>query len=84
MIEKVKGWVIYIVTPFAFMAGIIWFLLTKNTTLKDQLNREKASRELGNTLENLERQKEKADDAEAKFDSGLADLKRALSDDEQS
>jgi hypothetical protein len=80
--EKLKQFWVWVATPFVVLMTVIWFLLTKNRTLGDQLNKEKATRELGKTLGDLERQKEAADDAEAQFNRGLADLKRDLGDDE--
>lgn len=80
--ETLKKWGSYVLTPFIVTAAAIYFLLTRNRTLKDQLNQEKASRELGATLGKLEDQKKEADSAEAEFDRKLADLKRALDEHE--
>jgi hypothetical protein len=84
MIQKLKEWGAWILTPLFVLIGAIYLLTEKNRALKDELAREKADRELGQTLQKLDNQKERADDAEAKFDRSLADLKRALADDEQS
>ena len=84
MIQKLKEFGAWVLTPLFFLFGAIFLLWTRNQALKDEVRKEKADRELGETLGNLERQKEKADDAEAKFDRDMADFKRVLRDDGQS
>lgn len=83
MIQKLKDFGAWILTPLFFLFGAIYLLLERNRALKDELARNKADRELGTILDEKERKREKADDAENKFDRDMADFKRALREDEQ-
>lgn len=84
MIQKIKDFGAWILTPLFFLLGAIYLLIEQKRALKDELAREKADRELGNTLSEMERKKEAADVAEDDFERNRAEFLRAIREDEQS
>jgi hypothetical protein len=80
MIEKLKQWGVFVLTPIALVAGWIFYLVTRNESLQGQLNREKADKQLANTLSQMDQKKTEADNAEKDFNQADADLARALNE----
>lgn len=52
-IDSIKSVVLVIIGPLAFIAGFIYYLITKNTELKNELQTEKAGEKL-NELQNAQ------------------------------
>lgn len=78
--EAAKGVLVFILTPLLFVAGFIYYLITRNDSLQGQLRRERADKELGNAISEMARAKQEADDAEKSFRETDAELARALAE----
>jgi hypothetical protein len=67
--EKVKAFLIYIATPFAFVLGFTYYLLTKNQELKNKLNQSEAEKKINELETRKEAIDEKASDAVSNYES---------------
>jgi hypothetical protein len=67
MIDKIKDVVKWILAPLFFLGGIVYYLVSKNNALKEQLRQSHAEKELSDVLnQRVEAQKE-SDNAEKAY-----------------
>ena len=67
--ESIKGILIYVLTPIAFILGIIYYLVTKNSSLKNQLQTLKTEGEIDEEKRNVSEAKVEADNADIDYKS---------------
>ena len=47
--ETAKGWLLYVLTPLAFLAGIIYYLITSKEALQHKLDESNAEKNIDET-----------------------------------
>jgi hypothetical protein len=73
--EKIKAYLLWVLTPILFVAGYIWYLLSQNEKLKAEVVEREEKREIEAVKEAAKAAVEKSNDSEADFRS-LADQYR--------
>ncbi len=67
MLEKIKQTLIWVLTPFAFVLGFAYYLLSRNRSLTDEVKQAKSEQELAKILQERQDAKQEADKAEADY-----------------
>lgn len=79
--ENAKVVFYFVVIPVSFVAGVIYYLVTGNKNLKQQLAQAKAEKDLTETLTKKEIAKNEADKAQGDYESVRDAYKREHPDD---
>ncbi len=66
-VESTKGIILSIVMPIIGVLAFIWFLLTRNRELKNEIDILRATHELEQADKLIEKNKEKSDNAEEEY-----------------
>lgn len=67
MYERLKSSLIFILTPLAFLAGVLYYLITGNQKLRSDLKQAKADADLAKLLSERAEAKKEADNAEKAY-----------------
>lgn len=69
MFEKIKEFGLYLVTPIVFIAGVVYYLITKNTSLKTEISILKSGKEIENAKDDANEKEKQANDAVSNYES---------------
>lgn len=77
--EAAKQVILFIVTPLAFIAGVIYYLVSRNKDLERKLSTTEVERDLAARLERIEERKREANES-SKEAISAEDAYRAIRD----
>ncbi len=69
MIERIKKFVTFVLTPLLFVAGFIYYLITKKQSLESEVTKLKSQGKIKDLIHEKEKAKEKADEAVTDYKS---------------